>query len=395
MAELSHFVSDFQCLGADCEDTCCKGWGMQLDDKTFSKYETEAPELKEAVTTGEAERIMRRDPDTDYCVKYDNGWCGIHAKYGTDFLGDACHFFPRITRKLEDQTIMTAALSCPEAARKALLREPQEYYVQGSLERLPFSLKEYGAEDISTEEAIAIHKAFISAVSAAADSQHALARISTAGRSLSLLGKPTWPAAAEFYLNNADSRIPQAEPDRRDPFNLLNALTGLLSAAKPSKRVRLAQTIDEMAEALDVTISEDNKTVTLSPNSLKRYEEILIHWHSHGEAAWDPILKRYLQAELSISLFPFAGLGETIPDRITILGVRYATTRLAIQSALYLNPSLKEDDVIRIVQSLARFLDHLADPSLSLAIYNELGWQREQRLLGVINYGMTVHEAAL
>ena len=72
------FVEKFQCLGDKCEDTCCKGWGMQLDPVRKKLYEKEAPELMDAVTSGEAELIMKRDPETDYCVKFDDGWCSIH-----------------------------------------------------------------------------------------------------------------------------------------------------------------------------------------------------------------------------------------------------------------------------------------------------------------------------
>src|ERR1043165_3275808 len=105
-------VARFSCLGADCPDTCCGGWGMQLTQETLEKYKQEAPELVDAVTSGEAELIMRRDPVTDTCVKFEQGWCSIHRDYGDAFLGDACHFFPRITRALGATILTTATLSC-------------------------------------------------------------------------------------------------------------------------------------------------------------------------------------------------------------------------------------------------------------------------------------------
>lgn len=97
------FVARFSCLGDKCEDTCCKSWSMQLDDVTFRKYESEAPELLDAVAQGhDGGHIMRRDKQTDFCVKFTDGLCGIHKDYGSDFLGDACHFFPRVTRQVGD-----------------------------------------------------------------------------------------------------------------------------------------------------------------------------------------------------------------------------------------------------------------------------------------------------
>ena len=93
-------VAQFSCLGGECPDTCCQGWGMQLTAETVAKYKAEAPELMDAVSTGEAEFIMKRDPVTDTCVKFEGGWCGIHRDYGEAFLGDACQFSPAFRVRL-------------------------------------------------------------------------------------------------------------------------------------------------------------------------------------------------------------------------------------------------------------------------------------------------------
>jgi len=84
-------LATFSCLGDKCEDTCCKGWSMQLDEATLERYKQKAPELLDAVEPAEETPwIMRKDKQTSYCVKYEGGLCGIHKKYGDDFLGDAC-----------------------------------------------------------------------------------------------------------------------------------------------------------------------------------------------------------------------------------------------------------------------------------------------------------------
>jgi len=154
-------VEQFTCLGGECPDTCCKGWGMQLTKETVDKYTREAPELMEAVSTGEAEFIMRRDPVTDYCVKFDAGWCGIHRDYGEDFLGDACHFYPRVTRALGGTIITTAALSCPETARLMLYGDDTLAMGARSEMRTPFSLRNVLPEHLNEDAALAIHQQFL------------------------------------------------------------------------------------------------------------------------------------------------------------------------------------------------------------------------------------------
>ena len=78
-------LGEFACLGADCEDTCCKGWDMQLDQPHRDLYKSQAPELLDAVDEHDGQLIMRRDAETDFCVKYSSGLCLIHKEKDEDF----------------------------------------------------------------------------------------------------------------------------------------------------------------------------------------------------------------------------------------------------------------------------------------------------------------------
>lgn len=67
------------------------------------------------------------------------------------------------------------------------------------------------------------------------------------------------------------------------------------------------------------------------------------------------------------------------------MGVRFATIRLALMCACKMHDGLiDEAQQVRIIQSIARVLDHLADPTLSLQIYEEPGWLREGRLRALV-----------
>jgi len=109
-------------------------------------------------------------------------------------------------------------------------------------------------------------------------------------------------------------------------------------------------------------------------NSLDAYEKIK-KMYNEQEKIFQPILKNYLQMQLSLSLFPFSGLGSNLSERITIIGVRLATIKLALMSACSIGDgALPQEVVVRVVQSLSRIMDHLGDPSFSLQIYAETGW---------------------
>jgi hypothetical protein len=141
-----------------------------------------------------------------------------------------------------------------------------------------------------------------------------------------------------------------------------------------------------MEEALNVRLDWENILIHTSDASAEAYNKLHALWQNEMRRDYDPLLKRWLGAQLSSSLYPFAGLGGNLTERITIIGVRLAILRLALISAYSIsNSQLHQYDVVRIVQSLSRFLDHLADPKFSLEIYGEAGWTRENRMLGLLN----------
>jgi hypothetical protein len=372
-------VEQFSCLGSECPDTCCKSWGMQLTKETVDKYTQEAPQLMEAVSSGEAEFIMRRDPQTDYCVKFDAGWCGIHRDYGEAFLGDACHFYPRITRALGATVVTSAALSCPEAARLMLYGHDALAMGPRSEMRTPFSLRNVLPAELNEEQALAIHHHFITlAGDEAATAAHSLMRVSALARAIEMQPIAAWAEAIPLYISMIEGRIPKAEPHPADPFNLLHALHGLISASQ-SPRPLLVALVDRMAQSLGVTFAT-NGVMQLAEDASAQAVRVMARMRAQ-DAALQPMLRRYLQAQLSQALFPFAGFGTTLSERVTVMGVRLATLRLALAT---LGDAPGEAEVVGVVYNLSRFMDHLADPTFSLSIYRETGWVREARLKAII-----------
>lgn len=379
------FLKDFECLGDKCEDTCCKGWGMQLDGERKALYEKEAPELLEAVTTGEADLIMKRDPKTDYCVKFESGLCGIHKKYGTKFLGDACHFYPRITRKLDNVTTMTATLSCPEVARLALFTDNPFGYIESETERIPTITKNYlDGNEISGEVATQIINEFIKMTfDEAASAEKIMARFISVSNSLSSIDKKNWLDAIKFLTRTVDGRLPEAEPKETDSLFLVQALVALITASKKTARPRLDETVKSMEEGLSIHIHRENFSI-MKKTRADKFPGLLEKWKK-VEKEMQPILKKWLAAQISMASFPFAGFGENLKDRATIIGVRFATVRLALMSNIKQNGAAPDKEVVvKITQSLSRFLDHLADPTFSMLSYNEAGWTDEARIRALV-----------
>lgn len=361
---------------------------MQVDERARARYREQAPELLEAVEEGEPEAafIMRKDKATGYCVKLENGWCGIHKKYGDAFLSDACHFYPRVTRRLGDSIVMTASGSCPEIARLMLEENGGLALEPAEIERLPTTIKDYLPPGLAPGQALDVHRLFLAAAEdAAAGAEHLFARIASVSRSLERIEKKDWPQAAPMYFRLAGGRLPPPEPSRTDPFNLLHALAGLIVACRKTMPERLKQTVDDMEKALCVTLDWQNVTIAADERSEGAYQKLKTLWQNEAAAEFDKILRKWLRMQLSLTLHPFAGIGENISERVTILGVKLATFKLALMCACGIyDRTRREEFVPRIAQSLARFLDHLGDAAFSLRIYHEAGWTREARMRGLL-----------
>lgn len=381
-----HAVRDFACLGDQCPDTCCKGWGMQLTPETIDKFKAEAPELLDAVSSGESQFIMRRDPATDYCVKFDAGWCGIHRDYGPEFLGDACNFYPRVTRALDAHVITGLALSCPESAR--LMMYGEDPFGMGPREelRIPFSLRNYQPEGMTTDDALALHRKFLEeAGNPAFTAERNAMRLMMVVRALEMQPTPSWPAAANFYFTIAESRIPAPELNPHDLTHVAQALMGLILASTASNRPALMHIARAMQPVLGIHIDEATSQLETQPDAAQKTLQMLARWNA-VQADLQPVLRRYLQAQVSQAMFPLAGLGNTMHERHAIICVRFATFKLALMAETMQRGAAPEaETVVQAAYHLARFLDHLADPSLSLAIYKETGWLRDARLAALLN----------
>ncbi len=358
-----------------------------MDAGTAARYIEQAPELAATLATEAGVTIMQRDGKTDYCVHFSNGLCGVHASKGTDFLGDACHFFPRITRALGNITYMTAAPSCPEVARLALLSDDGFDIEDCDIERLPYTLNDYLPEGITAEEAFALHNTTVRYVLDRSHTpNHCMAAISSVARSLHMLPASSWAAANNFYLDHVEARIPKPEPHPEDIFHLLHMLSGLVDAAPASTRTRLEQTISECEDALNVTLLRGRAALTITEASMFACESLVLRWKEQWQDHFNPILTRWIALQLSESFYPFSGFGATLTDRVTLLGVRYGLVSLGLMAACHKADGIpSEFEIIRVIQSLSRFMDHLSDPELSLRICQETGWNREPRLLSVIN----------
>ena len=366
---------------------------MQLNDEIFEKYK--GTELEDAVAYDGAEneiRVMKRDAETDFCVKFTDGICSIHATKGEDFLGDACNFYPRVTRKIDDEYIMTGTLSCPEVTRLMIFENDNAEYTQAETDRFPETLKDYADNELSSQQALKAHQAFLDVCNTEDSPEIILSKIYSAAQSLERLPKKDWADAAAFMIKMGEAKLPPAQPDIADNYKILQIFAGIIHATGKNKRERLLETISYMQKACGVEV--DWQTLVLNPTDPQALEFSIKKWNEN-KSQFDDVMRKFLTAQISFTTFPLAGLGQTLTDKAKMIIFRFALTRLALMGIIAARHSeldsespeiLKQvqDDVTLIIQSISRVMNHIADPTLTLQLMEDSGWVSDGKLRGLI-----------
>ena len=123
------YVDQFQCIGSACEDTCCEGWSVPIDQATYEKYvaiETMKPHLGTVIVRNsegaKPSDFARIRTTAKACFFLDEErLCTIQKQHGPSLLSSTCATYPRSLTNSSGVEESSLTLSCPEAARVTLL----------------------------------------------------------------------------------------------------------------------------------------------------------------------------------------------------------------------------------------------------------------------------------
>jgi len=126
------YAESFRCIGPACEDTCCQGWSVPIDQTAYERYQNlpssplrtliDANILVMPEGAKPAAFAKIRMNESNRCpLLSEDRLCRIHAELGEGLLSHACASYPRVTTSFGGMKETALALSCPEAARLVLL----------------------------------------------------------------------------------------------------------------------------------------------------------------------------------------------------------------------------------------------------------------------------------
>lgn len=125
------YMKEFVCIGPECPDTCCAGWEINIDQKSYSFIKTKLLEhgksfehqfLKRDSNSNSPHMYAILNPQSKTCPFWDEDkLCSIQKNYGIEKLSEICATYPRLYNQVDNRLEISGDFSCPEIARLALL----------------------------------------------------------------------------------------------------------------------------------------------------------------------------------------------------------------------------------------------------------------------------------
>ena len=129
------YTEGFRCIGPACEDTCCQGWTIPIDQAANDKFRILPSSPLRTLLDANIVRTPQSDDgskpatfatfrmtSSNACTLLsEDRLCRIQTECGETFLPHACATYPRIVHVIGNTEEKALTLSCPEAARLVLL----------------------------------------------------------------------------------------------------------------------------------------------------------------------------------------------------------------------------------------------------------------------------------
>lgn len=115
------YYKEFKCIADKCDDTCCAGWQIVVDDESLERYKTvsEKHPFKDRLDSSIDwdEGVFKQDRCRRCAFLNDNNLCDMFTALGEDSLCHTCTSYPRHIEEFDNLREITLSISCPEVAR--------------------------------------------------------------------------------------------------------------------------------------------------------------------------------------------------------------------------------------------------------------------------------------
>lgn len=121
----------FKCTADQCEDTCCAGWQIGIDETSAQRYWKEKGPFRRTLrkNINFHDSVFRQQPDGSCAFLREDSLCEMVLQMGEEALCRTCHYYPRHIEEFENEREITLSVSCPEVAKILMSRREPVHFL--------------------------------------------------------------------------------------------------------------------------------------------------------------------------------------------------------------------------------------------------------------------------
>lgn len=374
---IPQYMHEFSCIGSTCEDSCCAGWRVNIDEVTYKKYKkSRDKELKPLL---EKNIIRNRsNPSSDNFAKIKMGdggrcsflseenLCKVQLNLGEDFLSNTCATYPRSLNRINGVIEKSLTMSCPEAARLALLN-PNGIDFDETEELV--NTHGFIAKELDTSDPILMNKPIrnfweirIFTIQVLQDRTYSL------NERLILLGlffrkiQEAVDLGKLHSIQNIIAHYANMMTDGETKSVLSNVPAHLAIQMELCKELldyrvahgigseRYKKCLSETLQGIQYTNERKVEEIT------ERYNEVFEEYFKPFMSEYEYILENYLVNYVFKNLFPFGN--KTMFEDYIMLVIHYSMIKLHLIGMAGFHKGLTTDLVITLIQSFSKSVEH-------------------------------------
>ena len=364
----------FQCLGGNCEDTCCKVWDIEIDKDTFLQYNkvnNEKMRLKLQDNISKNEQCISWDldygviklKDDNKCPFLDqNNYCSIYTEIGEEYLSNICTNYPRILNKVDNQYEISLDVSCPEAARLVLGDKNGIQFETGEHNFIKYIINdEYNTNSKKYRNSLIKYLKEI---------RHF---------SMGIMGNRNFTLSERFYIlgdfigklvekseensneilklieeYNVYKRAESYKIDEKDYIFQIILFMNIINSSKVGEKTSseaLRNYTNEVLNGFNIkNIADIKKNAERYMKEFKKYEQEVMEKNSY-------IFENYFVNFMYNNLFPFSESDDAFEGYIMFL-MRFAFIRFYLVGMYFNKQEDSPENIIKFIQIFARDIEH-------------------------------------
>ena len=351
------YVADFQCDGSQCNAKCCGNkWKISIDVDTYKKYQRiKNPIMRKKILSSIKPSINRIGFEINFgkgtsCpLLCEDNLCYVQLNLGEEALSNTCKGYPRVVKQVGKYQFRLLSMTCPVAAEKALLYSDGINIQQLSIENdtAAWKLAANRVEKKSIDDDLAAVHVIMGGLSLLQNNYY------TFEQRLVLLG---------LFLD----RVENCQQD-------LEAVAGVIDYYNSHEfQQEISSLWDnwqyyETAHKQFMTgtfkiLQQEKQLQSIAPwlASNINYDTLYEERNQLVNDCIGNILERYWQHEWVFRIFPFALQGSFMHNYFAYV-IAYEICQLYIYSTYELYKSGDKNDILEILGSFSKMLDHRED----------------------------------